>query len=92
MCSGIYNLTDFCKHRYTPPCTISAKNPVGTLALHPTVPQFPIHALGPLFPGARGESLWTFPPFPHALTLSFSLTPSHLPCLDITVCISSPPS
>lgn len=90
MCRGIYNLTDFCKHHYTARCTIAIKIPVGTLALHPTVPQFHICAPGPLFPGARGEPLQTSPPSPDALVLSFYLTPSRLPCLDITVCISSP--
>lgn len=92
MCRGIYNLTDFCKHHYTPRCTIGTKIPVGTLALHPIVPQFPICTPGPLFPEAWGEALWTFPPSSDALVLSFYLTPSHLPCLDITVCTSSPPS
>lgn len=90
MCRGIYNLTGFSNHHYIPCGTIGTKILVRTLALHPSMPQFPIFSPGLLFPGARGQPLQTFPPSLDALVLSFYPTPSHLPCLDITACISSP--
>ena len=64
MSGGIYNQIDFCEAHDTLYCTFGTKILGGNLALHPTVPQFPIYALVPLFPGAQGEPLQTFPSLP----------------------------